>query len=185
MKLKERCRTEILKTLSQEFGIKNILAVPKVTKVVINVGLKEAKEDKGVIEKVKKQLSLITGQQPIATQARRSISGFSLRAGQPIGVKVTLRGESMFAFLEKLFRIILPRIKDFQGLNPRSFDGQGNYNLGLTEQILFPELDYDQIDKIRGLEITIVTTTADNQKAKRLLELMGAPFKKVKREGEK
>lgn len=180
MKLEERYQKEIIPNLLQEFKLKNPLEAPKITKVLINVGLKEAREDKNVLEKVSQQLSLISGQKPIATKARQSIAGFSLRAGQSIGLKLTLRQKRMYDFLEKLFRIVLPQVKDFQGLDPQSFDGYGNYTLGLEEQVIFPELDYDQIDKIRGLEITIVTNTGDDKQAQRLLELMGAPFKKNK-----
>lgn len=177
MRLEELYKKEIIPTLLKEFNLQNSLAAPRVVKIVINVGLKEAQEDKGVLEKVGRQLSLITGQQPVTTLARRSIASFSLRAGQPIGMKVTLRRKRMYDFLEKFFRVILPRVKDFQGLNPNSFDAHGHYTLGIREQVIFPELDYDQIDKIRGLEISFVTNTHDRKKSQRLLELMGAPFR--------
>ncbi len=185
MRLKERYQKEIVPTLLEEFKLKNRLSVPQITKVMINVGLKEAREDKSVLEKVSQQLGQIAGQKPVITKARQSIAGFSLRAGQPIGLKLTLRQKRMYDFLEKLFRIVLAQVKDFQGLNPQSFDGHGNYTLGLEEQVIFPEIDYDQIDKVRGLEITIVTNTHDDKKAQRLLELMGAPFRKSKIKNQK
>ncbi|MBL7150577.1 50S ribosomal protein L5 [Candidatus Microgenomates bacterium] len=178
MKLEEKYKKEIVSQLIEEFKMKNALAVPRVTKVVINVGLKEAIDDKGVLEKVSEGLALITGQMPKVCQARKSIAGFKLRAGVPIGLMVSLRHKRMYAFLEKLFNIALPRVKDFQGVSPGSFDGNGNYTLGLEEQIVFPEIDSAKIEKIHGLEVTIVTSTYDDKKAKRFLELMGMPFKK-------
>lgn len=180
MKLREKFNQEIAPQLMAEFKIKNILAVPRVTKVVINVGVKEAVEEKGLLEKVAESLVLLSGQKPKICRAKRSISGFKLRAGTAIGLMVTLRRKRMYDFLEKLFSIALPRVKDFQGLSPRSFDGQGNYTIGLEEQIVFPEIDSAKISKIHGLEITIVTNAKDNQKAKRLLELLGLPFIKSK-----
>lgn len=170
---------KIVPQLMEEFKIKNPLAVPKVTKVVINVGLKEALENKGLLEKVSEGLALISGQKPQLCRARRSIAGFKLRAGAAIGLKVTLRRKRMEAFLEKLFKVVLPRVKDFRGLSPKAFDNQGNYTIGLEEQIVFPEIDPAKVEKIHGLEVTIVTNTKDNQKAKRLLELLGLPFSAV------
>lgn len=179
MRLEERYKKEIIPQLMKELKIKNPLAVPKITKVAINVGLKEALEDKGVLEKVSEGLALITGQRPKVCRASKAIAGFKLRAGDPIGLMVTLRHKQMYDFLEKLFNIALPRVKDFQGLSPDSFDGRGNYTLGLEEQIVFPEIDTAKIEKIHGLEVSIVTNTEDDKKAKRLLELMGMPFKKI------
>lgn len=176
--LKQKYQKEIAPRLAREFGLKNILAVPRVIKVVVSVGLGEAVQDKSVIEIVTRDLAVITGQKPKVTRARRSEAAFKLRAGDPIGLMVTLRGERTYGFLEKLFKIVLPRVRDFQGVALKGFDGQGNYSLGLKEQIVFPEIDYGKVTKIRGLEITIVTNTGDDEKAKGLLELMGMPFEK-------
>ncbi len=152
----------------------------KITKIVVNVSLKEALEDKGILGKVSDGLALITGQKPKVCRAKKAIAGFKLRAGVPIGLMVTLRGQRMEAFLKKLFQAVLPRIKDFQGISVRGFDGQGNYTLGLEEQIVFPEIDAAKVEKIHGLEVTIVTDTKDDGKAKQLLEGKGAPFRKLK-----
>ncbi len=178
MSLKDRYQKEIVPQLMRELEIKNPLAVPKITKVVINVSLKEAMEDKSLLEKVSEELALMTGQTPKICRARSAIAGFKLRAGDPIGLKVTLRRGRMYAFLEKLFNIALPRVKDFQGLSPKAFDGRGNYTLGLEEQTVFPEIDPVKIEKIHGFEVTIVTNAGENKKAKKLLELMGMPFKR-------
>lgn len=168
---------EIRKSLMEEFNFKNTMAVPKIVKIVVNVGAGEASTNKKIVDKISEELALITGQKPIITKARKSISAFKIRKGMPIGVKVTLRGEKMYSFLEKLIKIVLPRIRDFRGIAPKSLDGSGNLNLGLSEQILFPEIDYDKIDRIRGLEVTVVTSAKDNEKAKKLLALFGMPFK--------
>lgn len=176
MTLEERYKKEIVPQLLKEFGIKNPLVVPKITKVVVNVGLKEALKDKSLLEKVSEGLALITSQRPKFCRARKAIAGFKLRAGTPIGLMVTLRRKRMYDFLEKLFNIALPRVKDFRGVSPDSFDGKGNYTLGLEEQIVFPEIDPAKIEKIHGLEITIVTNASKDKEAKRLLELMGMPF---------
>ena len=154
----------------------------RVEKVVINIGLGEGAHDKNVIEAASRDLTAITGQKPVVRRARIAISGFKIRKGDPIGLKVTLRGKRMKDFLTKLFTIVLPRLRDFQGVSLKSFDGRGNYSLGIPEQIVFPEIDYSKIDKIRGLEITIVTNTRSDEKAKELLESMGMPFEKVKSE---
>jgi len=178
MKLKEKFQKKILPKLIQAFKLNNPLAVPRVTKVVINVGLKEAIENKALFEKVSEELMLITGQKPKLCRAKKSIAGFNLREGMPIGLMVTLRQNRMYDFLEKLFNIALPRVKDFQGLSINSFDGKGNYTLGLEEQIVFPEIDSAKIEKIHGLEVVIVTNTDNDEKAKKLLTLLGMPFKK-------
>lgn len=169
---------EVQKKLMGDLKIKNVMATPKVMKVVVNVGAGEASENKGVLEKIKEQLSLITGQTPVITKARVSISAFKLRKGVPIGVKVTMRGKKMNMFLEKLVKIIIPRLRDFRGIMESSVDHHGNLNLGLTEQTIFPEIEFDKIDKIRGLQVTVVTNAKDHEKGKKLFELMGIPFKK-------
>lgn len=169
---------EIQKKLMADLKITNIMAVPKVVKIVVNVGAGEATVNKGVLEKIQEQLGLITGQKPIITKARVSVSAFKLRKGVPIGVKVTLRGKRMNIFLKKLIKIIIPRLRDFRGLSEKNIDLHGNLNIGLTEQTIFPEIDFDKIDKIRGLQVTIVTNAKDHQKGKKLFELLGIPFKK-------
>ena len=178
--LKKKFFKEIKPQLAKELGLKNLLAVPRVEKVVVNLGLGEGAGDEGVIEGAIPHLAVITGQRPKIAKARVSIAGFKLRKGAPIGLVVTLRGQRMFDFLEKLFKIVLPRLRDFRGLPVKNFDGRGNYNIGISELTVFPEIDYSKIDKARGLQITIVTNTSDNQKAKRLLELLGMPFEKEK-----
>jgi len=170
----ERIRPALVK----ELELKNLMAAPRVVKLVINVGLKEAAQKKDLIEQVSQEIALITGQKPIPTKAKKSIAGFKLVKGTVIGLKVTLRGRRMYDFLEKLFNLVLPQVKDFKGLNKKSFDGQGNYTLGLEEQLVFPELDYAQIKEIRGLEMTLVTNAKTDEKARKLLALMGAPFEK-------
>lgn len=178
--LRKKYQEEIAPQLMKELGKKNLLAVPKVEKVIISMGLGEAVQDKSVIGKASQTLMEITGQKPKIARARLSISGFKLREGYPIGLKVTLRGDRMYSFLEKLLRIVLPRVRDFRGVSLKGFDRQGNYNLGLPEQTVFPEVDFDRIDKVRGLQITIVTSTDEREGAERLLELLGMPFEKVK-----
>lgn len=179
-RLKNRYQEEVIPTLMEEFGIENPMAVPKLAKVVVNVGLGEATGDSGVIDKVVSYLSVITGQEPVPTLARRSIAGFKLRKDEAIGVKVTLRGERMYSFLERLLRITLPRTRDFQGLDPKSFDRSGNYSIGLSEQLVFPELNMDMIDKPRGLEVTVVTDTDELELSRALLEKLEFPFMKEK-----
>lgn len=169
---------EIQKKLMDDLKITNFMAVPKVIKIVVNVGAGEATVNKGVLEKIKEQLSLITGQKPIITKARMSVSAFKLRKGMPIGVKVTLRGKMMNIFLEKLIKIIIPRLRDFRGISEKNIDLHGNLNIGLAEQTIFPEIDFDKIDKIRGLQVTIVTNARDRQKGRKLFQLLGIPFKK-------
>jgi large subunit ribosomal protein L5 len=162
----------------REFGYKNPMQVPRIEKVVVNIGLGEAIQNAKALDFAAQDLAAITGQKPIITRAKKSIAAFRVRKGMPIGVSVTLRGARMWEFLDRLFNVALPRIRDFSGVSPRSFDGRGNYTLGLREQLVFPEIDYDKIDKVRGLEITIVTTAKTDEEAKRLLELMGMPFRR-------
>lgn len=181
--LQEKYENEVIPTLMKEFALKNRLATPKLEKIVVNVGLGEALTNKNLISIVSKQLSIICGQIPKVNVARRSISTFKLRAGSPIGVKVTLRGRRMYDFLLKLVWVVLPRVRDFRGLKTTSFDNQGNYSLGFSEQTIFPEINFDEIDKVRGLEITITTTTHNKKEAFRLLELLGMPFSKGGKNG--
>jgi len=180
MSFKDYYNDKIKPRLMEELGLKNIFAVPKITKIVINVGVGEAVINKNILEKTGEQLTLITGQKPVVTLARRSISVFKIRKGMPIGVKVTFRGNRMYDFLEKLIKIVLPRIRDFHGVSPKSLDGHGNLNIGLSEQILFPEIDYNKIDRIRGLEVTIVTNAKDNHQGKKLFEALGMLFQHAK-----
>jgi large subunit ribosomal protein L5 len=166
----------VVPTMIREFGYKNPMEVPRLEKVVLNIGLGEAVQNPRAVDSAVRDLSLIAGQHPVVTRARKSIAQFRLRAGMPIGVMVTLRGDRMWHFLDKLMNIVLPRQRDFRGVSPRSFDGRGNYSIGLREQLVFPEIDYDKIDRIRGLEVTIVTTARSDVEARRLLELLGMPF---------
>ena len=169
---------EIKNKLMQELKLKNVMEVLKVIKIVVNVGAGEAVSNKAALEKIQEQLSLITGQKPIVTKARKSVSAFKIRKGLPIGVKVTLRDKRMSSFLEKLIKIVIPRLKDFRGIREKSIDAGGNLNLGFTEQTIFPEIDFDKIDKIRGLEVTIVTNAKSKEKGKKLFEILGIPFVK-------
>lgn len=169
---------EIKDSLMKEYNYTTIMQVPKITKIVINMGVGEGSNDSKFIDAAVKDLTLITGQKPIVTKARKSIAGFKLREGQPIGVKVTLRGEKMYAFLEKLIKIALPRVRDFRGVSPKSFDGKGNYTLGVKEQLIFPEINYDEIVKLRGMDIVFVTTAETNEEALELLSGFGMPFRK-------
>ncbi len=178
MTLKQHYLENVVPALQKEFGYTNNMAVPKITKVIINIGLKEAAHDKGILEKANEQLTQIAGQKPKITKARLSIANFKLREGDAVGLVTTLRGVRMYDFMTKLFQIALPRVRDFQGVSLTAFDKAGNYTLGLSEQIVFPEIDYSKIDKTRGLEITFVSTAGDAKIAKRLLELLGMPFKK-------
>ena len=175
-RLHERYRDEIAPALTRQFEYANPMQVPRVAKVVVNIGLGEALTNAKALDAALGDLTLITGQKPIVTKAKRSIAQFRVRTGNPIGVKVTLRGERMWDFLERLTRIALPRIRDFRGVPGKSFDGRGNYSLGLREQLAFPEIDYDKVDRLRGLEISIVTTAKTDEESKRLLELLGMPF---------
>ncbi len=169
---------EIVPVLQKEWGFKNSLEVPCLLKVVINIGSKEAAHDQGVLLKAQEELAAISGQKPAIRKAKKSIAAFKLVQGDPVGIMVTLRGKKMYDFLDKLFNLVLPKVRDFRGVSLKSFDGQGNYNLGIDEQIVFPELEFIKIDKVRGLEVTIVTNTNDETLAKRLLELLGMPFTK-------
>ena len=174
--LKERYVTEVVPALEKQFGYDNPMRVPRLDKIVLNIGLGEALSNAKAVDAAVGDLQLITGQKPIVTRAKRSIAQFRVRTGNPIGVKVTLRGERMWDFLERMTRLALPRIRDFRGVPGRSFDGRGNYSLGLREQLAFPEIDYDKVDRLRGLEISIVTTAKTDEESKRLLELLGMPF---------
>jgi large subunit ribosomal protein L5 len=174
--LKERYSAEAVPALQKQFGYGNPNQVPRLDKIVVNIGLGEALTNAKAVDAAVGDLQLITGQKPIVTRAKRSIAQFRVRTGNPIGVKVTLRGERMWDFLERLTRLALPRIRDFRGVPGRSFDGRGNYSLGLREQLAFPEIDYDKVDRLRGLEISIVTTAKTDEESKRLLELLGMPF---------
>jgi len=176
--LKKLYTEQIGKEVAAEAGITNPLAWPKIVKIVINISLKEAAHDKGVLEKASEQLATIAGQKPTVRLAKKAIANFKLREGDPIGLAVTLRGERMYDFMSKLFTIALPRVRDFHGVPKKSFDGQGNYTMGITEQIVFPEIEYAKIDKIRGLEITFVTNTKDDKIAELLLTKLGLPFEK-------
>ncbi|MCS6825140.1 MAG: 50S ribosomal protein L5 [Caldilinea sp.] len=177
-RLKVRYREEIVPALMKEFNYRSAMQAPRIEKVSVNIGLGEALQNSKALEAASGDLATITGQKPVITRARRSIAAFKLREGMPIGVKVTLRGDRMWDFLDRLINIVLPRQRDFQGVSPDSFDGRGNYSLGLREQLVFPEINYDKIDKIRGMEITIVTTAKTDEEARRLLALMDMPFKR-------
>ncbi len=177
-RLRVKYRQEAVPVLMREFGYKNPMQVPRLEKVVVNIGLGEAIQNAKALDYAAQDLAAITGQKPVITRARKSIAAFRVRKGMPIGVTVTLRGARMWEFLDRLFNVALPRIRDFNGVSPRSFDGRGNYTLGLREQLVFPEIDYDKIDKVRGLEITIVTTAKTDEEARRLLELIGMPFRR-------
>lgn len=168
---------EIQPTLMEEFEYSSIMQVPRITKIVVNVGLGEALDNAKAVEFATNDITAITGQRPVVTRAKKSIAAFKLREGRAIGVKVTLRGERMWSFLTRLIHIALPRTRDFQGVSPDSFDGRGNYTLGLREQLIFPEVDYDKIDKVRGMEVTIVTTAETDEEGRRLLGLLGMPFR--------
>jgi large subunit ribosomal protein L5 len=174
--LKERYATEVVPALTKQFEYTNPMQVPRLDKIVVNIGLGEALTNAKAVDAAVGDIQAITGQKPIVTRAKRSIAQFRVRTGNPIGVKVTLRGERMWDFLERLTRLALPRIRDFRGVPGKSFDGRGNYSLGLREQLAFPEIDYDKVDRLRGLEISIVTTAKTDEESKRLLELLGMPF---------
>jgi len=176
-RLQERYEKEVVPALHQEFSYENIMRVPALHKVVINIGMGEAIQNPKTMEAAERDLTTITGQHPVQTKAKRSVAAFKLREGMKIGVMVTLRGRRMYDFLDKLMNVALPRLRDFQGVSPDSFDGRGNYTLGLKEQLVFPEVEYDSIDKVRGMEVTIVTTARTDEEGRRLLQLLGMPFR--------
>lgn len=176
-RLLERYRKEVVPALMEEFGYSSVMQVPRITKLVVNIGVGEALDNPKALDGAVEDLRIITGQQPVITRARKSIAAFKLREGRAIGVKVDVRGERMWSLLDRLMNIALPRTRDFSGVNPDAFDGRGNYTLGLREQLLFPEIAYDKIDKVRGMEITIVTTARTDEEARRLLALLGMPFR--------
>ena len=178
-RLKEMYQNEIVEAMIKKFGYKNIMEVPKLDKVVINMGVGEAKDNHKVLESAVADLEKITGQKAVITKARKSVANFKIREGMAIGCKVTLRGEKMYEFVDRLVNLALPRVRDFRGVNPDAFDGRGNYALGVKEQLIFPEIDYDKIDKIRGMDIIFVTTANTDEEARELLSLMGAPFYKA------
>jgi large subunit ribosomal protein L5 len=176
-RMKDRYRSEIVPALREQFGYANVMQVPKVTKVTLNMGTGEAIQDAKAMEEAATQLGQITGQKPQIRRARKSVANFKLRTGMPVGLRVTLRGERMYEMLDRLISIALPRIRDFRGVAPGSFDGRGNYNLGVKEQIIFPEIDYDKIDRIRGMDIAITTTAKTDDEGRALLKLLGMPFR--------
>ena len=175
---KQRYQDEIVPTLMQSLGLDNVMEVPRLQKVVVNIGVGEALDNAKALDAAVADLTKVAGQKPIVTKARKSIANFKLREGRAIGVKVTLRGERMWSFLDRLINVALPRVRDFRGISPNSFDGRGNYTVGLREQLVFPEIEYDKIDKIRGLEITIVTSAKTDEAGKQLLNMLGMPFRK-------
>jgi len=177
-RLKEKYKREVVPALMKEFGYRNVMEVPRLEKIVVNVGVGEALQNPKALDHAVQDIATITGQHPIVTRAKKSIAGFKLREGKAIGVKVTLRGDRMYDFLDPLCNVALPRQRDFRGVSPDSFDGRGNYTLGLREQLVWPEIDYDSIDKLRGMEITIVTTAKTDEEGRRLLELLGMPFRR-------
>ncbi len=175
-RLRERYKEEIIPSLMELYGYKNIMQVPRLDKIVLNIGLGEATQNAKALEAAERDLTAISGQHPVITRAKKSIAAFRLKSGMPIGLKVTLRGERMYDFFDKLVNAVLPRIREFRGVPTNSFDGWGNYTLGLKEQAIFPEIDYDKIDKVRGLEVSIITTARTNEEGRHLLELLGMPF---------
>ena len=175
-RMKEKYTTEIAPALLKKFGYKSVMQIPKLDKIIVNVGCGESENNAKEIEAICKDIATITGQKPITTKARKSVANFKVREGETVGVKVTLRGDKMYEFLDRLFNVALPRVRDFQGINPNSFDGRGNYALGIKEQLIFPEIEYDKIDKIRGMDVVICTTAHTDEEARALLEQVGAPF---------
>lgn len=175
-RLKEFYKSEVAPALMKKFEYKSVMQIPKLDKIVINVGCGEARENSKVVDAIISDLAQITGQKPIICKAKKSVANFKLREGMPIGVKVTLRGDRMYEFLDRFYNLALPRVRDFRGINPNSFDGRGNYAMGIKEQLIFPEIDYDKIDKVRGMDIIMVTTANTDEEARELLKLMGAPF---------
>ena len=176
--LKKLYQDEVAPALMQKFGYKSTMQIPRLEKIVVNVGCSEARENAKVLDAVVNDLTTITGQKAVITKAKKSVANFKLREGMPIGAKVTLRADRMWEFLDRLFNVALPRVRDFRGINPNSFDGRGNYNMGIREQLIFPEIDYDKVDKVRGMDICFVTTANTDEEAREFLTLMGAPFTK-------
>jgi len=177
-RLRETYEKEIAPALQKKFGYKNVMQIPKLDKIIINMGIGEAKENNKVLEMAASDLATITGQKAVYTKAKKSIANFKLREGMPIGCKVTLRGDKMYEFADRLINLALPRVRDFRGVNPNAFDGRGNYALGLKEQLIFPEIEYDKVDKIKGMDITFTTTANTDEEAQALLEMLGMPFEK-------
>lgn len=177
-RLKEMYKAEVAPALQKKFGYKSVMQIPKLDKIIINVGCGEAKDNSKVIGNIMNDLSIITGQKPVECKAKKSVANFKIREGMTIGVKVTLRGDRMYEFLDRFFNLALPRVRDFRGINPNSFDGRGNYSMGVKEQLIFPEIEYDKIDAVRGMDIAFVTTANTDEEARELLTLMGAPFSK-------
>ena len=177
-RLQERYNKEVAPALMEKFGYKNIMEIPKLDKIAINMGAGDSKDNAKALEKAIEELEKIAGQKPVTTRARKSVANFKLREGMPIGAKVTLRGDKMFYFMDKLVSVSLPRVRDFRGVNPNSFDGRGNYALGVKEQLIFPEIVYDQVDKVRGMDIIFVTTAKTDEEARELIKLLGMPFSK-------
>lgn len=176
-RLKDKYKNDVVQAMMQKFGYKNIMQVPRLDKIIINMGLGEAIQNSKIVDAAIGDLMTISGQRPVVTKAKKSIAAFKLRAGMTIGAKVTLRAERMYEFADKLFNVALPRVRDFRGISPKSFDGRGNYSLGIKEQLIFPEVDYDKIDKVRGMDIIFVTTAKSDEEARELLRLMGMPFR--------
>ncbi|MCD7928951.1 MAG: 50S ribosomal protein L5 [Clostridiales bacterium] len=174
--LKKKYQDEVAPALMQKFGYKSVMQIPRIEKIVVNCGCGEARDNAKVLESVVGDLSAITGQKPVITKAKKSVANFKLREGMPIGAKVTLRQDKMWEFLDRLFNVALPRVRDFRGINPNAFDGRGNYALGIREQLIFPEIEYDKIDKIRGMDVVICTTAQTDEESRELLTLIGAPF---------
>ena len=177
-RLKDFYLSDVVKGLQEKYNYKNVMQIPKVTKVVINMAVGEAKENAKVLDSAMADLAIISGQQPVITKAKKSIANFKLREGQPIGCKVTLRGDRMYDFMDRLINLALPRVRDFRGINPNAFDGRGNYALGIKEQLIFPEIEFDKIDKVRGMDVIVVTTANTDEEARELLTLFGMPFRK-------
>ena len=177
-RMKEFYKSEVAPALMKKFNYESVMQIPKLEKIIINVSCSEARDNSKVLDAIMTDLGAITGQRPVLCQARKSVANFKLREGMNIGAKVTLRGDRMYEFLDRLFNVALPRVRDFRGINPNSFDGRGNYNMGLKEQLIFPEIDYDKIDKVRGMDICFVTTANTDEEGRELLTLMGAPFER-------
>jgi large subunit ribosomal protein L5 len=177
-RLKETYNNEIVDAMTKKFGYKNIMQVPKLEKIVVNMGVGEAKENSKILDSAMADLEKITGQKAVTTKAKNSVANFKLREGMPIGCKVTLRGDKMYEFLDRLVNLALPRVRDFRGVNPNAFDGRGNYALGIKEQLIFPEIEYDKVDKVRGMDVIVVTTAHTDEEARELLAQFGMPFKK-------